>query len=288
MVGTARFELATFCPPDKRANQAALRSDVVFADSLAGVNKHYYTSSREEVKRSAEEKTQSLRGRGLLWSGREGDERHLGRTEEADGEAIPDARAARDVEAHGVKLVESGDEAVVEAGDERAEKRHHAAVGVAGQQKVRTAFGREFEETSGKPRLVSQGDTSAVRRKSRSGLFGIGFGQTETAGGGVGDADEGQSQVWEVAVGVVKHLDVQLLEQRFPGGVVGVVLVVSGDAQGGEPRSEVGQGLEAFEALFGGAVDEVAVEEDEIGLEAVGEIDHAGDVVGREIGRAHV
>ena len=65
MVGTARFELATFCPPDKRANQAALRSDVIFADSLAGVNKHYYTSSREEVKRSAEEKTQSLRGRGL-------------------------------------------------------------------------------------------------------------------------------------------------------------------------------------------------------------------------------
>lgn len=24
MVGIARFELATFCPPDKRANQAAL------------------------------------------------------------------------------------------------------------------------------------------------------------------------------------------------------------------------------------------------------------------------
>ena len=30
MVGTARFELATFCPPDKRANQAALRPDVWF------------------------------------------------------------------------------------------------------------------------------------------------------------------------------------------------------------------------------------------------------------------
>ena len=27
MVGIARFELATFCPPDKRANQAALRPD---------------------------------------------------------------------------------------------------------------------------------------------------------------------------------------------------------------------------------------------------------------------
>ena len=27
MVGMARFELATFCPPDKRANQAALHPD---------------------------------------------------------------------------------------------------------------------------------------------------------------------------------------------------------------------------------------------------------------------
>ena len=27
MVGIARFELATFCPPDKRANQAALYPD---------------------------------------------------------------------------------------------------------------------------------------------------------------------------------------------------------------------------------------------------------------------
>ena len=29
MVGIARFELATFCPPDKRANQAALHPDIV-------------------------------------------------------------------------------------------------------------------------------------------------------------------------------------------------------------------------------------------------------------------
>ena len=28
MVGPERLELSTFCPPDKRANQAALRSDV--------------------------------------------------------------------------------------------------------------------------------------------------------------------------------------------------------------------------------------------------------------------
>ena len=30
MVGIARFELATFCPPDKRANQAALHPDLLF------------------------------------------------------------------------------------------------------------------------------------------------------------------------------------------------------------------------------------------------------------------
>ena len=29
MVGIARFELATFCPPDKRANQAALHPDLL-------------------------------------------------------------------------------------------------------------------------------------------------------------------------------------------------------------------------------------------------------------------
>ena len=62
-------------------------------------------------------------------------------------------------------------------------------MGVAGQQKVRTAFGREFEETSGKPRLVSQGDTCAFGRESRSGLSGIGFAQTETAGDVVGGGE---------------------------------------------------------------------------------------------------
>ncbi len=139
-------------------------------------------------------------------------------------------------------------------------------------------------------RLVGQQDAGNVCRRAGDGRLRVAFlGRVETGRVEVGDAGQGQARalVFEDRVLVHQHAQAQAAKFRHPRRGARIVFMVARDEKHAMARAQLAQRRRVRAQLRHRAVDHVARDGDDIGLQGVGARDD-GVHVGALDGGAHV